>query len=416
MRVECPHCSTTGNIDEALIPAGGGNIRCPKCSELFFAGGTAAPPHQTDLPDDFGAALSDSTSQDSPDSQSENPYLQDPNASSDDLSTGKDLFDQQSSQGGDTFVYKIDYFGKGSSLFVLYLLNYIKTIFTLGIYHFWAKVNVIKYTVSQLEINGDRMEFHGKAMDILKGFLVGLVVIALLVGLLFLIIAQTQNPESPLIFIIIYGTILPIMPFAIIGTLKYRFTNTSWRNIYFSFRGRYKTYLPLFLKGIFLTLFTLYLYLPFFHANNQRFVRENSYFGDSSFDYSGDGKEIFKTIFIKAYFLIPLTLGIYFFWYAANLVRYDWEHTTFNGFKFSNTITGGKFFKLMFTNLLIMIFTLGIGLAWVKTRTLKARFSWIVMEGSDNLDTITQEIVEGGKIGEEFAEMFALDIGSVVSW
>src|SRR6185436_2390216 len=44
MRVSCPSCSTTYNIDDKRIPAGGAKLKCAKCQSMFPVkpGGAAA--------------------------------------------------------------------------------------------------------------------------------------------------------------------------------------------------------------------------------------------------------------------------------------------------------------------------------------------------------------------------------------
>lgn len=430
MRVECPHCNTKGNIDDSLIPAGGRNIRCPKCRDLFLVGGTSvsdtsavdtsasasgtAPieepsPSGTGVSGDFGGALQESPSAPSP--HSENPYLLDADSPPPD-STAKDLFDQQTAQSGGNFAYGVNFIGTGGALFLLYAKNLVFTVLTLGIYYFWGKVKVLKFLASQTELGrGDSFTFHGEAKMLFKGAAIAGVVYVT-VTLLFEYLATFHFAFS-LIFIFLF---LMAVPFAVIGTIRYRFGNTSWRGVYFSFRGVYKTYLKIFLKGVFFIIPTLSFYIPFWHANSQRFFRQNTHFGTMNFGYTGVGKEIFKTIYIKAFFLIPLTAGIYYFWYKAKLIRYDWEHTTFNGLNFSSTITGSKLLMLQLTNMLLLTFTLGLAFSWVKTRTLTHKFSWVQIEGDADLDKIVQDIIEGGQTGEGLADIFDFDIGMFLSW
>jgi uncharacterized membrane protein YjgN (DUF898 family) len=55
-----------------------------------------------------------------------------------------------------------------------------------------------------------------------------------------------------------------------------------------------------------------------------------------------------------------------------------------------STVTGGGFFKLAFVNVFIIIFTLGLGYAWVVARTMKFIFTNINLEGNLDLDAIQQ--------------------------
>src|SRR6185436_19430463 len=52
MRVSCPSCSTTYNIDDKRIPAGGAKLKCAKCQTTFpiRPGMTAAPAGAVPLP------------------------------------------------------------------------------------------------------------------------------------------------------------------------------------------------------------------------------------------------------------------------------------------------------------------------------------------------------------------------------
>ena len=56
----------------------------------------------------------------------------------------------------------------------------------------------------------------------------------------------------------------------------------------------------------------------------------------------------------------------------------------------NSTVTGGGFFKLAIVNLLIIIGTLGIGYAWVVTRTMNYIFENIEMEGNIDLNLLLQ--------------------------
>lgn len=387
MKVKCPDCGTTGKINDSIIPIGGRNIKCPQCSISFFVENSAAE----------GVSTGDNNTQDL---GNENPV--------------KSLFDDDSSMassGSDNFVYNINFLGKGKDLFILYLINYIKTVFTLGIYYFWGKVKVLDYLASTLELDSDRFSFDGRGKDLFKGWLIGMTLIIVLA-----IALQFLMAVSIYFIALFYVLLFAIIPFAIISTLRYRFAKTSWRSIFFSFRGEYKEYLKIYLKFIFLIVPTLYFYIPFWHCNSQKFFRSNTYFGNLNFDYTGDGKEVLKTMFVKAWFLIPLTFGIYYFWYKASLIRYDWEHTTCGNLKFTSTITGKKLFILTITNMLLLLVTFGLGFAWVKTRTLQHKFSWIQIEGNVDLNQIVQEMKDGGQTGEGIADMLDFDVGMILSW
>ncbi|MFY0104428.1 DUF898 family protein, partial [Acinetobacter baumannii] len=56
-----------------------------------------------------------------------------------------------------------------------------------------------------------------------------------------------------------------------------------------------------------------------------------------------------------------------------------------------STATGGDFAKLIIVNLLLIIFTLGIAIPWVVTRTLAFVMDHIALDGIINFDQLRQE-------------------------
>ena len=57
-------------------------------------------------------------------------------------------------------VYRFQFHGTGSDLFSIFILNLLKTILTLGVYHFWAKVKTRSFC-------GDRRKQLGTILVIM---------------------------------------------------------------------------------------------------------------------------------------------------------------------------------------------------------------------------------------------------------
>ena len=139
----------------------------------------------------------------------------------------------------------------------------------------------------------------------------------------------------------------------------------------------------------------------------------NVRFGNIEFDYDGDGGDYF-VLNLKGYFLTIFTLGIYLFWWQKDLFEYYIDNLSLNKdvkeIALNSTVTGGGFFKLGIVNLLIIIFTLGLGYAWVVTRTLQYIFNNIELEGNIDLDSI-QQTEENFKdaTGEDISDFLDLD-------
>jgi uncharacterized membrane protein YjgN (DUF898 family) len=270
--------------------------------------------------------------------------------------------------------------GKGGELFVLYLTNILKIIFTLGIYHFWAKINIRNYLWGKTSFAKDPFSYHGTGAELLKGFLrLGLLIAAIsgLAGVLTFF--KILTPEMIILFLVLVISLssVLVLPILMVPAWRYRLSRTSWRGIRFS-----------------------------------RFWRENSYFGDKKFEFSGKGKEIFGRS-VSGLILSVLTLGIYGFWLYAFLQRYFWSKTHVGGGTFKFSATGGQWFGLLIVNLLLVAVTLGLAFPWVQIRTRKFIADHLTLEGPVDLDKAIQEMKLNNAMGEEALDAFdiPLDIG-----
>src|SRR5437867_6578903 len=77
------------------------------------------------------------------------------------------------------------------------------------------------------------------------------------------------------------------VPIAMVGARRYRLSRTSWRGIRFSFRGRARAFVRVFVLGSLLSALTLTLYYPFFQVRQQAFMVSNSRFGRRPFRFDG---------------------------------------------------------------------------------------------------------------------------------
>jgi uncharacterized membrane protein YjgN (DUF898 family) len=78
---------------------------------------------------------------------------------------------------------------------------------------------------------------------------------------------------------------------------------------------------------------------------------------------------------------------------------------------FKSTLTAGNIFSLVVVNYLLLIFTLGLGYAWVMTRSMNIIFSNIEMEGDIDLDTINQtEADYNDATGEDMSDFLNIDL------
>lgn len=314
-----------------------------------------------------------------------------------------------------TYSRQITFHGDGAKLFGIYIVNLLLTIVTLGLYYPWAKASVLRYVYQETEFEGSRFAFHGTGKEMFKGFIKAIGIFIVIYAILILAVFTKNNVIISFGFLFFYAAILLLVPIAIHGSLKYRMSRTSWRGIHFGYRGDLKEFVQQFVIGGLLTIATLGIYSFWFTINLRRYIFGNIRFGNISFSYLGDGKEYF-ILNLKGYFLSFITLGIYFFWFVKDLFAYFIDNMRMdqngNTLNFRSTATAGGYFRLIFGNMLIIIFSLGLGTPWATVRTLNFIFANIIIEGILDADAILQtEMDYKDATGEDISDM--MDIGLI---
>ncbi len=309
--------------------------------------------------------------------------------------------------------YPFSFKGHGSEYFGIVIVNLLLTIITLGLYYPWAKARQLQYLYGATEFTGSRFEFHGTGQEMFKGFVKAILIVTILVGSF----VGFTYLKMPILAMLVYlGGIVFLIPLAIHGSYRYRMSRTSWRGIRFGYRGDRGELMGRFMKDVLLTIFTLGIYGAWLKMHLRTYVVSNIRFGNATFKYKGAGGE-FLGLNIKGYFLSLITLGIYFFWWQKELFEYyvnnlSLEHGD-ERIKLRSTATAGDFFRLIVVNFLIIIFTLGIGSAWVVTRTLNFLFSKIEISGNIDLEDLVQtEDSYTDATGDDLSDM--LDLGFVI--
>lgn len=73
-------------------------------------------------------------------------------------------------------VLRLNYHGKAGEIFRLHLMNLLMNIITLGIYSFWGKTRIRRYMTSHIAIQKDRFEYTGTGKELLIGWLKAMVI------------------------------------------------------------------------------------------------------------------------------------------------------------------------------------------------------------------------------------------------
>lgn len=304
--------------------------------------------------------------------------------------------------------YPLNYNGKGSEYFGIIIINWLLTIITLGLYYPWAKARQLQYLYSSSFFNDDSFTFHGTGKEMFKGFIKALIIFGAMYAILLIFIAI----EMPTIGLIIFYVLLfALFPLAIHGSFRYRMSRTTWRGVRFGYRGNRNEFIKSFFKWIFFTIISIGFYGAWMTINIRKYIIEHIRMGNLRFKYIGNGADFFILNLI-GYFLTMITLGIYLFWWQKDLFAYFVDNIKIvgdehDGATFKSDATAGDFFKLLVGNFLLIIFTLGIGYAWVVTRNLEFAARHIVIEGNIDFDTIQQT-------EEDYRDATGEDVGDIL--
>jgi uncharacterized membrane protein YjgN (DUF898 family) len=307
---------------------------------------------------------------------------------------------------------KLVFHGTASSLFGIQAVNALLTLLTLGVYYFWGKTRVRRYLWGEAELEGDRFAYHGNGRELLAGFARGAVIFFIPTALLAILPELYQAPAEVKAALqrLLWLVGLLLVPIAMVGARRYRLSRTSWRGIRFSFRGRVREFIGIFVVGTILISATLGLYYPFFITQRQAFMIGHAYFGSRKLDFDGRGRDLMRPFLVMILLFLP-TLGLSWFWFSARRQRYFTEHTRFGATRFRSSVTGGRLAWLTITNVLAIVLTLGLAWPWTVVRGMRFTFRYLVLYGPLDVADVHQDARAASATGEGLAGLLDADFG-----
>lgn len=248
---------------------------------------------------------------------------------------------------GRPVVRAIAYDGRFGPLARIVVSNALLSLVTLGLYRFWGKTRLRRYLWSHVVVDGERLEYTGRAMELLLGFLVAITVL-LLLGLVGVAISLAVDPATPPGAIILPASgvvqtvlFLFLVQFAIFRARRYRMSRTQWRGIRGAQSGSAVTYGLRALAWLVANVFTLGLLYPAMRMSLQRYKIENTWFGSQKLEFSGRARHLFGT-WLAALLLALPSLGISLIWYRVREFRYWTRCVRLSGLNFESDLRVGK--------------------------------------------------------------------------
>lgn len=223
---------------------------------------------------------------------------------------------------------KTEFEGRVWPLLKLSLWTAILSVLTLGFYRFWMKTRLRRHFWSAVRPDRTPLEYVGKGIEKFTGFLIALVILALLIGVLALVLVYASyamfNEEFEAY--LAAGVIaLPLIYFAAYRAKRYVYARTRWRGIRFALEpaaGKYAFYA---MGQIILTLLTLGFLWPRMTFKLEKFRTDRTFFGDQRLHQGGKWTGLMKSFLpvwlgSVACFGVPFLLG---FAEASDLIDDD---------------------------------------------------------------------------------------------
>lgn len=352
----------------------------------------------------------------------------------------------ESVQKGDSSGPLTVFTGQGLAYFLILLRTFFFSLLTLGVYSFWGKTRQRQYLWSNTLVLGEPLEYTGTGKELFLGFLMVLPVF-LLISIAFGMIVQFFPPAG----ILIYLFLLYLWLYASFRALRYRLTRTRWRGIRGNLSGSPARFAGITSVYVLLATLSLGLAYPWASAKATVLACNNIWFGNRQLIFQGKARVLYRAfagcvilgivLLIASSMLLPgimknptlpqsleanpaggvaglagmlvimFALTIVWAVYKAAFFRWLCAGAAFGGMRASSSLTGWRYARVACGNLLLVIFTLGLGAAWAIIRDIRVRLNSVTCSGNPDLPALLQDTQTAPGYGEGLLEAMDMELG-----
>lgn len=186
--------------------------------------------------------------------------------------------------------YQPSYVGRFWRLFWLAFGQVLLTIATLGVGRFWMVTNLRRYYWSSIEIDGEPLEYTGRPLEKLIGFLFAVVILAVYlaaVNLALAYIGLSYFQGDPWALNISILALIPLGFWAQYRARRYILARTRWRGIRFGVAPGAWGYMIRALGWWMATILSFGLLYPMMQMDLARYTTNRTFFGDLRFRQEG---------------------------------------------------------------------------------------------------------------------------------
>ncbi|HEY0104510.1 MAG TPA: YjgN family protein [Rhizomicrobium sp.] len=344
-------------------------------------------------------------------------------------------------------VLGVEFRGRGTEYFRIWIVNVALSVITLGIYSAWAKVRTQRYFTGNTFLDGHSFEYHASAWRILVGRAIAL---TLFLGYSLSVVFV---PVSAGLWLLVLAAALPWLANS---SIRFNARNTSWRNVRFNFEA---SYFEAFIAYVVWSAaaIALFLLIPltrrvhdYFYINHHRFggrafktafpagriyviyllgfvvivalmvaviagsaglvvlaTRAHDVLGRFSIPI---GRQNFMLLFFALFGLGAAFVSSFVTTLVTNL---SIGRTTLEGgFRLSSRASGLRVAWIVVTNALLIVLTAGLYYPFARIRLARYRMRKYALVVTGDLDGFTAEALGAqSAIGEEIAGFFDFGFG-----
>ena len=349
-----------------------------------------------------------------------------------------------------TLKIPVKFSGNAREYFGIWIVNLLLSIVTLGIYSAWAKVRNKKYFLGNTTIADRPFDYHARGAQILIG---RAIVIA---GFVIYSVSSSISPIANGVVIVVLAAILPWL---INRGLRFNAAMTSWSNVRFRFEGSYWPAFRVFFLYPFLTVFTLYLTIPYVTRAVGRYTIGRHRLGGHRFTFDSGIGPFFAAFFCAAIWaifgfavsvglvltggilegfmgaaqagqvdgkMIPVLIVVAGIWfvvvfpvstiYAAFVRNAVYTGTSLEGgHRFESTISPTRLVWIAISNAIAIVLSIGMLLPWARIRVARYLCAHTWRKPAGSLDAFVGEAERRqSAIGDAYIDIDGIDVGAAV--
>jgi len=366
---------------------------------------------------------------------------------------------------------RVRFTGTGGEYFRIWIVNLFLTVVTLGVYSAWAKVRKLQYFYRNTQLDGSAFDFHGRPLAILKGRIIAVVLV-----IAYKLSERMLGPYALLALLALIAVLPWLLTqsyrFRLHNSsfrgLRFRFSGpVSHAYLIFGLPalvaltpgammvlgevGDPRHPDPRFLVTIGLIYLVLMLFGPYLHFLFKRWQHGNASYGTARASFGARAWDFYSSYLLVALIMLGAALlaaalggvfgvaavrhdpsprgmggavfvGLFTFYGAmiavapflmARIQNTVWSATRLGEVAFSSSVGAWRLIGITLTNLLMIVFSLGLLIPFAVIRSMKYRIEAVEVQNAGELARVGRGSGDDnvGTTGEGAMDVMDLDFG-----